>query len=68
MATPELAAAELVALNATIRDAQKKRKRLLQQACPGKHQLIQHRDMRPAWCEACGRGADGKQVMPRDAG
>lgn len=33
-------------------------------ACPGEHELRQHRDRRPPWCPACGLTALG---YPPDA-
>lgn len=34
----------------------------LNPACPD-HKLVQHRDLKPAWCHACGRAADGTPMM-----
>lgn len=32
------------------------------------HKLVQHRDLKPAWCHACGRAADGEPMRdPRPA-
>lgn len=35
---------------------------LITVACPGDHALVQHRDMKPAWCEACGRSSMGLTI------
>lgn len=32
--------------------------------CPGPHEFVQHRDMRPPWCSACMRTNDGRVVEP----
>ena len=37
--------------------------RHVRDACPGVHRPVQHRDMRPPWCRACGRDALGRQVV-----
>jgi hypothetical protein len=29
--------------------------------CPGDHAVRQHRDRKPPWCPACGRGDDGRR-------
>lgn len=29
--------------------------------CPGPHETVQHRDMRPRWCDACGRDGMGRR-------
>jgi hypothetical protein len=31
-------------------------------ACPGRHQMVQHSDGRPPWCTACRRTVDGRPV------
>lgn len=34
----------------------------IREACPGPHSFVQHRDRRPAWCNACRRTGDGGSV------
>lgn len=35
----------------------------IREACPGPHVFVQHRDRRPAWCEACRRTDEGDIVQ-----
>ena len=35
---------------------------LMRKHCPGPHQVVQHRDMRPPWCNTCLRTNDGRRV------
>lgn len=37
------------------------RRRIVTGLCPG-HKLIQHRDMKGPWCNACGRDAKGDLI------
>ncbi len=36
--------------------------KLMRRHCPGPHEFVQHRDMRPPWCSACLRTNDGRRV------
>lgn len=37
----------------------------IRESCPGPHLLVQHRDRKPAWCEACGYADDGARIKER---
>jgi hypothetical protein len=36
--------------------------KLMAKHCPGPHEFVQHRDMRPPWCPVCLRTNDGRRV------
>lgn len=61
MADEDATELRLTALREVAQHAQGKLHRAVVDACPGPHAVVQHRDGQPPWCEACGRGVDGKR-------
>lgn len=58
------------AINQTARRLNEVRTELAAQLsafCPGPHRLVQHRDTRQPWCEACRYTADGLRVEAPEA-
>jgi hypothetical protein len=58
------ATATIRLLRERVRDAANALNDEILAACPGEHRLVQHRDGKPPWCEACGRDGMGRQVRP----
>lgn len=52
--------AHLAYLRSELANATAKLARAVKEYCPGPHELKQHRDRLPRWCETCGRDAKGQ--------
>ena len=54
----------IASLAADAAEAQRDLADAIREACPGPHSYVQHRDRKPAWCEACGYAEDGTRIRP----
>lgn len=55
----------IVAARAMFEEARANLADALIEECPGPHKPVQHRDFKPAWCEACGYAEDGTRILAR---
>lgn len=59
IASPDDTEKNVSRLRVAAQNANQKLYSYVSELCPGEHILVQHRDGRSAWCEACGRSKDG---------